>query len=174
MIKLVIKYGDKAVYIITGFIIFIFAVIMIVLFANTGEKTPITCETLNTKLIDLGYEPSDTTYAYTNQTSALNGSLAIDTGNVRLDFFEFDNNDSAYTVFYNNHDLIYENISEGFREWDEHYDNYAMYSMSSNGVYYISIWVGNTAILAYCDYECKDDLFKIMEAIGYSGSTKGN
>lgn len=84
-----------------------------------------------------------------------------------LFFFEFDNDNSAYSLFHNNHNLIYENISEGFREWDEHYDNYAMYSMSSNGIYYLSIWVGNTALYAYCDEEYKSELDMILTSIDY-------
>ena len=63
--------------------------------------------------------------------------------------------------------MIYENISEGFREWDERYDNYAMYSMSSNGIYYLSIWVGNTALYAYCDEEYKSELDMILTSIDY-------
>ncbi len=170
--KFVIKYGDKAVYLIGGFIVLVFAVIMIVMFANTGEKTPVTCEELNTKLIVMGYEPIDSTYYYQEQNSHLKGSIAIDTGNLRFDFFEFDNDDSAYTLFYNNHDLIYENISDGFREWDAHYNNYAMYSMSSNGVYYISIWVGNTVVYAYCNNEYTNEIDNILVSLDYGSSTK--
>ncbi len=170
--RFVIKYGDKAVYLITAVIVIIFSIIMIVLFANTGEKTPATCEQVSTELINLDYEPVDSTYYYKEQSSQLKGSIMADNGNVRFNFFEFDNNDSAYTVFYNNHDLIYENISDGFREWDAHYNNYAMYSMSSNGVYYISIWVGNTAIYAYCDEKYKSELDTILISIDYDSSTK--
>ncbi len=170
--KFVIKYGDKAVYIIGGVIVLIFSVIMIVMFANTGEKTPVTCDQVSIELADLDYEPIDSTSHYKEQTSHLKASIMADNGNVRFNFFEFDNNDSAYTVFYNNHDLIYENISDGFREWDAHYNNYAMYSMSSNGVYYISIWVGNTAVYAYCDNEYRNELNDILLSIDYGSSTK--
>ena len=45
-----------------------------------------------------------------------------------------------------------------------------MYSMSSNGTYYISIWVGNTAVYAYCDEEYTSELGKILTAIGYQDS----
>ena len=110
LMKLILKYGDKAIYSICGFIVISLAAILITIFVNTGEKTPVTCEELNTKLIVMGYEPIDSTYYYQEQNSHLKGSIAIDTGNLRFDFFEFDNDDSAYTLFYNNHDLIYKNI----------------------------------------------------------------
>lgn len=170
--KLVIKHGDKAVYLIGGFIVLVFAVMMIVMFANTGEKTPATCKQVSTELVNLGYDPVDSTDFYSEQSSSLNGSIMADNGKIRFNFFEFDNDNSAYTLFYNNHDLIYENISDGFREWDAHYNNYAMYSMSSNGVYYISIWVGNTAVYAYCDNEYRDELNNILVSLDYGSSTK--
>lgn len=165
--KFVIKHGDKAVYFISGFIVIALAAILIAIFANTGDKTPATYQQVNTELINLNYNPLDTTDTYKSQSSNLSGSISCDSETVHFYFFEFDNDNSAYSLFHNNHDLIYENISEGFREWDEHYDNYAMYSMSSNGIYYLSIWVGNTAIYAYCDEEYTSELGKILTAIGY-------
>ena len=59
--KFVIKHGDKAVYLIGAFIVLVFAVIMIVMFANTGEKTPATSQKVWDELVTLGYEPADTT-----------------------------------------------------------------------------------------------------------------
>ena len=91
LMKLILKHGDKAIYTICGFIVIALAAILITIFVNTGDKTPVTCEELNTKLVDLGYEPADTTYAYSDQNSSLKRSIAIDTGNLRFDFFEFDN-----------------------------------------------------------------------------------
>lgn len=167
LLKFVIKHGDKAIYAICGFIVISLAAILITIFANTGDKTPATYQQVNNELVNLGYDSIDTTDTYKEQSPSLNGSVACDSENVHFYFFEFNNDNSAYTLFYNNHDLIYENISEGFREWDEHYDNYAMYSMSSNGIYYISIWVGNTAIYAYCDEEYTSELGEILTAIGY-------
>lgn len=169
--KLFIKY-DKAPYFMIGFIVLLLVGMFVIMFTNTGEKTPLTCQQVNNVLIDLGYEPIDSTYYYEEQSSNLKESIMADNGNIRFNFFEFDNNDSAYTVFYNNHDLIYKNISDGFREWDAHYNNYAMYSMSSNGIYYISIWVGNTAVYAYCDNEYRDELNNILVSIDYDSSTK--
>lgn len=169
--KLFIKY-DKAPYFMIGFIVLLLVGMFVIMFANTGDKTPLTCQQVNDVLIDLGCEPIDSTYYYEEQSSHLKESLMADNGNIRFNFFEFDDDNSAYTVFYNNHDMIYEKISDGFREWDSHYNNYAMYSMSSNGVYYISIWVGNTAVYAYCDNEYRDELNNILVSIGYGTSTE--
>jgi len=165
--KLILKHGDKVIYPICAFIVIALAAILITIFVNTGDKTPATCQQVNTQLITLGYDPIDCTDTYKKQSQNLNGSIYSNSDRVHFYFFEFDNKNSAYSLFYNNHDLIYKNISEGFREWDEHYDNYAMYSMSSNGIYYMTIWVGNTAIYAYCDEEHTGELGEILTAIGY-------
>lgn len=47
-----------------------------------------------------------------------------------------------------------------------------MYSMSSNGVYYISIWVGNTVVYAYCNNEYRDEIDNILVSLDYGSSTK--
>lgn len=168
--RFVIKHGDKAVYLITAVIVVIFAIIMIVLFANTGEKIPATCEQVSNELINLGYEPADTSYAYTEQNSHLKQSIAVETGSIRFDFFEFDNDNNALAMFKNSHRSIYEKRAAVFREWDEHYNNYTMYSMESDEIYYTVIRVGNTIIDAYCDSEYTSELGKILEAIGYQDS----
>ena len=165
--KFVIKYGDKAVYLIGGFIVLVFAVIMIVMFANTGEKTPATSQKVWDELVILGYEPAETTYAYTDQNSHLQKSIAIETSSIRFDFFEFDNDSRALAMFKDSHSQIYEKRSAVFRDWDEHYNNYTMYSMESDETYYTVIRVGNTIIDAYCDAECTSELGKILVAIGY-------
>lgn len=165
--RLVIKHGDKAVYLITAIIVIIFAIIMIVIFSNTGEKTPATCEQVSTELTNLDYEPVDSTDYYAKQSSNLKGSIAADNDNVRFNFFEFDNDNSALSLFENTQTQIYQNRKYGYRDWEAHYNNYAMYSMSSNGVYYITIWVGNTVVYAYCDEEYTSEIGKILTAIGY-------
>lgn len=169
--KFILKYENKAIYLIGGFIILVLAVMLVVMFANTGEKTPVTCEELNTKLIEMGYEPADTTYAYSDQNASLKRSIAIDTGKVRFDFFEFDNDNSALSLFENSQAEINKNRNANSQDWTAHYNNYVMYSTQSDGIYYIVIRVGNTAIDAYCDAENKSELDTILASIDYT-STK--
>ncbi len=172
LMKLILKHGDKAIYTICGFIVIALAAILITIFVNTGDKTPVTCEELNTKLVDLGYEPADTTYAYSDQNSSLKRSIAIDTGNLRFDFFEFDNDNSALSLFKNSQAEINQKRNANSQDWTAHYNNYVMYSTQSDGIYYIVIRVGNTTTDAYCDKEYKSELDTILLSIDYGSSTK--
>ena len=120
--------NNKAPYFLLGFIILTFLTIMIILFVNTGEKTPATCEQVNSTLVNLGYYLSE----FKNIQTQINQKREL-----------------------------------GYHDWHEFYNNYAMYSMLSNGTYYITIWVGNTALYAFCDEEYKGEIGEILTAIGY-------
>lgn len=170
--KFILKYENKTIFLIGGFIILALAIMLIVMFSNTGEKTPVTCEELNTKLIDMGYEPADTTYSYSDQNANLIRSIAIDTGKIRFDFFEFDNDNSALSLFKNSQAEINQKRNANSQDWTAHYNNYVMYSTQSDGIYYIVIRVGNTTIDAYCDAEYKSELDTILLSIDYDSSTK--
>lgn len=168
--KIVIKLGNKAFYLIGGIVVVVFAIIMVVMFANTGAKTPVTCEQVSTKLIDLGYETNDCTELYKEQSANLEGSIMSDNGKVNFYFFELDNDKSALNLFRNCQAQISENRLYGVQEWEEHYNNYTMYATQSNGIYYTVIRVGNTVIDAQCDAEYTSELGKILTAIGYQNA----
>lgn len=170
--KIVIKLGNKAFYLIGGIVVVVFAIIMVVMFANTGAKTPVTCEQVSTKLIDLGYEANDCTEHYKEQSANLEGSIMSDNGKVNFYFFELDNDKSALNLFRNCQAQISENRLYGLQEWEEHYNNYTMYATQSNGIYYTVIRVGNTVIDAQCDAEYKSELDTILLSIDYGSSTK--
>lgn len=172
LLKFITKYEGKAVGLIAAFIAIVLAIMLIVMFANTGEKTPVTCEQASTELIKLGYEPADTTYAYSDQNTSLKKSIAIDTGKIRFDFFEFDNDNSALSLFKNSQAEINQKRNANSQDWTAHYNNYVMYSTQSDGIYYIVIRVGNTTIDAYCDAEYKSELDTILLSIDYGSSTK--
>jgi ribosomal protein S17E len=45
--------------------------------------------------------------------------------------------------------------------------NYTIYTLDSLGKYNVAIYVGNTAVYAYCDSENKVEIQKILDAIDY-------
>ncbi len=159
--------NNKAPYFLLGFIILTFLTIMIILFVNTGEKTPATCEQVNSTLVNLGYYSENSTDYYVKQNSKLKESVAGNNGNVSFYFFEFDDDETALSEFKNIQTQINQKRELGYHDWHEFYNNYAMYSMLSNGTYYITIWVGNTALYAFCDEEYKGEIGEILTAIGY-------
>ncbi|MDE5985541.1 MAG: hypothetical protein K2H13_09840 [Eubacterium sp.] len=152
--------------------IILLAVILIYAFSNGQPKTPATCQQVSLVLSELGYEPSDTTSLYLEDDSRLTSSVAIENEKIRFDFFEFDNENSADNVYDNACNLMLDYRSSGNISNSEGYANYYMHSLKSNGVYYITIRVENTALYAYCDEDYMSELGKILSGIGYSANTE--
>ena len=95
------KLGNKGIYLSIAFIIILFAIIWGILSINTGEKTPVESQRVYEEIINLGYEPIDTTSLYIEDDSNLQKSVTIDNKKIRFDFFEFDNDNSALSLFKN-------------------------------------------------------------------------
>lgn len=166
------KLGNKEIYLSIAFIIILFAIIWGILSINTGEKTPVESQRVYEEIINLGYEPIDTTSLYIEDDSNLQKSVTIDNKKIRFDFFEFDNDNSAINVYNHACSQMHTYQSGDMIERDEGYNNYSMYSLKSKGVYYITIRVGNTALYAYYDEEYKSELDTILLSIDYGSSTK--
>lgn len=81
--------------------IILLAIILIYAFTNGQSKTPATCQQVTTVLSDLGYVPSDTTSLYLEDDAQLKSSVAIENEQIRFDFFEFGNENSAENVYSN-------------------------------------------------------------------------
>ncbi len=145
-------------------------VILIYAFSNGQPKTPATCQQVTTVLSDLGYVPSDTTSLYSEDDSHLVSSVTIENEQIRFDFFEFNNENSAANVYSNACNQMLDYRSSGNISNSGGYANYYMHSLKSSGVYYITIRVGNTALYAYCDEDYMGKLGKILSGIGYSGN----
>lgn len=72
------KLGNKGIYLSIAFIIILFAIILGILSINTGEKTPVESQRVYEEIINLGYEPIDTTSLYIEDDSNLQKSVTID------------------------------------------------------------------------------------------------
>ncbi len=153
-----------------SFGIILLAVILIYAGSNGQPKTPTTCQQVTTVLSDLGYVPSDTTSVYFEDDSHLKSSVAIENEQIRFDFFEFDNENSAADLYSSACNQMLDYRARGNISNSEGYANYYMHSLKSNGIYYITIRVENTAIYAYCDEEYTSKLGEILTAIGYQDS----
>lgn len=161
------KFLIKHPYVIMVVIVVSLATILIVLFTNTGEKTPATGDQVSAKLVELGYEPVDMTDYYGQYFSGLKEAVSTQTPNIRFYFFELNNNDNSWAVYSKWQYQIYQTLGGVHNPRTEHYCNYASYYVYANDMYYKLVWVDNTAVFAYCNENYKSDIFKILEAIGY-------
>lgn len=161
------KLGNKGIYFSIAFIIILFAIIWGILLINAGEKTPVDGQQVYKVLINLGYEPIDTTSLYIEDDSDLQKSVTIDNKKIRFDFFEFNNENSAANAYGSACNQMHDYRSFPNISRSEGYANYYKYSLKSSGVYYITVRVGNTVLYAYCDEDYMSELGKILSEIDY-------
>lgn len=161
------KYLINHPYLVIAFIVVSLATIWIVLFTNTEEKTPATSDQVSAQLVELGYEPVDMTDYYEQYCHGLKKTVFTQSRYIRFYFFELNNNDNAGAVYRNWYHQIDVATGGAFYNSSEHYYNYTGYSVYYEDMYYHLVWVDNTVVMAFGGKNYKNDIFKILEAIGY-------
>lgn len=160
-------------YLKLALIIFFFIVLAIVFFSFIAvPKTPATTEQVKSVITAQGYEPKDITEQYYESDpgfkSVLNRCISFDKNDIHFEFFDFNNDNSAINVF----SQVYQEVSYKYNdpysiEIDNRIANYRIYTLDSLGKYNVAIFVGHTAVYAYCDSENKIEIDKILDAIDY-------
>lgn len=82
-------------------------------------------------------------------------------------FFELNNNDNAGAVYRNWYHQIKEATGGAVYSSTEDYYNYSGFYVYDDDMYYHLVWVDNTVVMAFGGKNYKNDIFKILEAIGY-------
>ncbi len=146
--------------------------IMIVLELTTKPKTPATSEQVWNAIAAQGYEPQDITELYYESDpgfkSVLNKCTSFNKDDIHFEFFDFNNNNSAINVY----SQVYQKVSYKYNdpysiEIEHQMANFTIYLLDSLGKYNVAIYVGNTAVYAYCDSENKLEINRILDAIDY-------
>lgn len=158
------KYLINHPYLVIAFIVVSLATIWIVLFTNTEEKTPATGDQVSAELVELGYEPADVTDYYEQYCHGLKKTVFTQSSYIR--FFELNNNDNAGAVYRNWYHQIKEATGGAVYSSTEDYYNYSGFYVYDD-MYYHLVWVDNTVVMAFGGKNYKNDIFKILEAIGY-------
>lgn len=161
------KFLIKHPFVIIVVVVVSLATILIVLFANTGEKTPATSDQVSAELVELGYEPVDMTDYYEQYCHGLKKTVFTQSRYIRFYFFELNNNDNAGAVYRNWYHQIKEATGGAVYSSTEDYYNYSGFYVYDDDMYYHLVWVDNTVVMAFGGKNYKNDIFKILEAIGY-------
>lgn len=161
-------------------IIGIFAVIIVfVVFAImaldglfAGSKIPATSDEVWAIIEEQGYEPEDYTELYHQSDVSFQNSLNKCVGflhnDISFEFFEFNNQNSAENIY----SQAYQKITKKYNSWQKneishHSQNYSLYFLNSMDKYNVAIYVGNTAVYAYCDSENMSEIDSILAKIDY-------
>lgn len=119
-----------------------------------------------------GFEPKVITEEYYQHDAdfkeVLIKCIAIEKEDIRFDFFEFNNRDSAIEIYQQAHSTftIEYNATHNI-ETDHHIANYSIYTLDALGKYGVAIYVDNTAVYAYCNSENKNEINKNLSKIDY-------
>lgn len=148
------------------------SVVCFIWLMSADSKIPATSEEIWLAIKEHGYEPEDITETYyKNDPDAvlcLNKCIAFKKADIEFQFLDFNNRDSA-TDFWG---TVYQKITIRYNaiskiETEYYVANYRIYTLDSLGKYNVAIYVGNTAIYAYCNSENKNEINKILARIDY-------
>ena len=152
-----------------GFLIFL-AIALINAF--NIQKEPVTADRVYGIMMEQVFVPQDITEKYYEHDPAFEATLvkcvAFEEGDIRFDFFEFNNKNSAIDIYGQAYTKIITNYNAIHKiEIDHQMGNFSIYTLDSLGKYNVAIYVGHTAVYAECDSENKLEINKILDAIDY-------
>lgn len=154
-------------------LILLFLIMFGVFIGVTGnKKTPVTAEQIKSVIVEQGYEPQDITEAYYKNDAlskeSLNKCIAFYHEDIHFEFFELNSNNMAQKIYSQFHRKIVDNYNAShIIETENKQANYVMYTLDNGERYNVVIYVGNTAVYAYCNSENKNEINKILDAIDY-------
>ena len=164
------RYASNWITLLVFIVVFIGLIIVLgELF--TKPKTPTTAENIWNLLIAEGLEPQDVTDFYMKEGSSLVKGIGVQKDDLRFEFFTFSNANGAIDAYAKFRALIVQTRrSFPYAEHDTKSANYCIYSLKSEGIFNVSIYVGNTAVYAYCNEENSETISSILREIGYFNS----
>lgn len=137
-----------------------------------NKKTPVTAEQIISVLEEQGYQPEDITQQYHNQDyeskNNLQKCIYFEDSDIHFEFFELNSNNMAQRIYSQIHRKIVDNYNAShIIETENKKANYVIYTLDNGERYNVAIYVGNTAVYAYCNSENKNEINKILDAIDY-------
>lgn len=155
-----------------AFLAFFLLMVWIILKIAVVPKEPVTSKQFYSVLVEQGYEPQDITEEYydfdKDYKDVLIKCLATEKEDVKLVFFEFNNENSPKEIYQQARADIKTKYNAIYKaETDHQVANHSIYTLDSLGKYNIAIYVGNTAISGYCNSENKNEINKILDKIDY-------
>ena len=148
---------------------------------SADSKIPSTANEVRAVIIANDYKPTDYTDSYYEADLsfqlALKECVAFESDDIHFEFFEFYSKEDAEDIWGQAYQKITLNYNSFQKIETEYYvANYRIYTLDSLGKYNVAIYVGNTAIYAYCNSENKNEINKILAKIDYLefGNNKEN
>lgn len=147
-------------------------VVLLVFNFTIVPKDPVTSDKMWEVLESQGYQPIDITEKYYAKDSGAKQTLikciAFEKDDIHFEFYEFNNKNSAIDVYGQAYrSIILDKNKFSKVEHSTQKANYTIYTLKVSGTYNVAIYVGNTAIYAYCNEENSNEIGDILKEIGY-------
>ena len=158
----------KKALIIIGIIAVVIVGIVLVVFSFLNkEKTPITADTFNTTMESKGYVMTDTTSQFSQYGSLMTKSYAAQKSGYQIEFYELSNEENAISMYNTNKTKFESQKTNASTSSTVSMNNYATYSLTTNGKYKYVSRIDNTLVYIDVDETYKDTVKDIMKEIGY-------
>ena len=158
----------KKALIIIGIIAVVIVGIVLVVFSSLNkEKTPITADTFNTTMESKGYVMTDTTSQFSQYGSLMAKSYAAQKSGYQIEFYELSNEENAISMYNTNKTKFESQKTNISTSSTVSMNNYATYSLTTNGKYKYVSRINNTLVYVDVDETYKDTVKDIMKEIGY-------
>ena len=165
------KIRKTSMIVIPILTVILLGAILIYFFVNGKPKTPATTEQVRDAIISFGYEPQDITEQYHNENpdlkQNLNNCIIAQKDDMRFEFYDFTDENSASNLYRLAWSEIMKTRETPYAEVDTMIANYCIYSLKTPKLYSVAIYVGNTAVYAYCDAANRTKVDEILTKIGY-------
>lgn len=158
----------KKALIIIGIIVIVLVGIVLVVFNTLNkEKTPISANTFNTTMESKGYIMTDTTSQFAQYGNYMSKSYAAQKTGYQIEFYELSSEENAISMYNTNKTKFESQKSNDSASAIASMNNYATYSLTTNGKYKYLSRIDNTLVYIDVDESYKDVVKDIMKEIGY-------
>ena len=137
----------------------------------THSIIPATPQQTYEALLTQGSQPQYATQLVSDdiQTLGLTDCVVAEQGDIKINFYFFDNENAAQTLYNMSVSLIHaERRDPPTRDYSEGNSNHWRYTMIGETMYSTAMHVGNTAVYAYSDTENALKINAVLKSIGYT------
>ena len=148
-------------------VVILFFVIMFAV-TCTGPKEVATAEQVWSAIEQAGYQPVDATELYREDMPSLVQCIAFEKDDEYFNFYIFKEKQNAMDLY--GHIASHINTHFYSLPYSKHtsaQSNYCIYTLTASGRYSVDIYVGNTAVYAYCDEGNDQGIADVLYTIGY-------
>lgn len=157
----------KALIIIGIIVVVLIGIVLIAFNALNKEKTPISASTFKTTMEGKGYVMTNSTSQFAQYPNYMLESYVAQKTGYQIEFYELTSEENAISMYNTNKAKFESQKTNASASATASMNNYATYSLTTNGKYKYLSRIDNTLVYIDVDESYKDIVKDIMKEIGY-------